>query len=229
MRFPPLRPAVCLSRNNRFTAMVREGERILAAHIPSSGRLRELIFPGNELWVADNNTKRGGATSATVYLARGGADLVCIHTGLSNSLAVEAWRNGLLAELSPYREVKREVAAGKSRIDLEFRDGERTCPAEVKCVTLVRDGLALFPDAPTGRGTKHLLHLAALASEGRRAAVIFMVQHPGGRRFAPNTAQDPEFDRALRQAAEAGVLVAVCRCEVGAEVIEARERIPVVW
>lgn len=204
--------------------MVREDGRIHAAHVPSSGRLRELLFPGNELWTAPA-AREGRVTTRTVYLARAGEDLVCIHTGLSNKLAVEAWEGGILPELAGYTEVRREVAMGKSRFDLEFRSGAETCPAEVKCVTLVRDKIALFPDAPTARGAKHLCHLAEIARRGRDAALIFVVQHPGAEKLMPFTEQDPEFARALGEAKAAGVKTVALGCAVTVDRVVVKTRI----
>ncbi|MGQ9779528.1 MAG: DNA/RNA nuclease SfsA [Bacillota bacterium] len=226
MRLPPLQPAVFLARPNRFTATVEKEGRLLTVHVPSSGRLKELLFVGNEVWV-EKKGKEGRVTAGTLYLARSGSDLVCIHTGLTNLLALEAWRAGILPELGVYKEFKREVTYGESRFDLKFSVGDRSCLAEVKCVTLVREGLALFPDAPSERGRRHLMDLARRAAEGLEAAAIFVIQHPGGRRFVPNVEEDPFFARVLRAAADAGVKVMALRCKVGVEAIEIAERVPV--
>ncbi len=121
-----------------------------------------------------------------------------------------------LEEFAGYAEVRREVTYGPSRLDLVLEggpDGGR-CFIEAKSVSLVKDGVALFPDAPTQRGRHHLGELARAKAEGHRAAVVFVVQRDDATRFSPHDEADPAFGQALREAAQAGVEVYAYKCRV---------------
>jgi len=117
------------------------------------------------------------------------------------------------------------VALGSRRIDLLLEPGEVLC--EVKSVGAAREGVALFPDAPTERGLRHLLLLSRLARRGRNCAMVFCAQRGDVRAVAPDQAIDPDFARALRRAASAGVRVAALRCAAHPEGMKLDGEIPV--
>ena len=124
--------------------------------------------------------------------------------------------------------LQEEKTHGASRFDfyLETADGRKGF-VEVKGVTLEREDAAYFPDAPTARGTKHLRELTACAKDGRFACVLFVVQMEEIAFVSPNEATDPDFARALREAAASGVLVRAVGCSIFPDVIEFAEEIPV--
>ncbi|MBQ3866169.1 MAG: DNA/RNA nuclease SfsA, partial [Clostridia bacterium] len=128
--------------------------------------------------------------------------------------AAEEWLRG--GGLYPAPDlVRRDVKYRDSRFDLYLEKGETRCFVEVKGVTLERDGIALFPDAPTLRGAKHLRELALARRDGYEAYALFLVQMKGPRVFRPNEETDPAFAVALREAAAAGVGILAMDCAVG--------------
>ncbi len=167
MQWPtPLQPARFVRRENRFRAIVERDGQLLAAHVPNSGRLGELFTPGAAVWVAPFADLTGRKTVCHLALVEYAGTLVSVDARLPNRLVAEALAAGRLTPLAGYATVRAEVRTGASRLDFLLSDGPDAarprCWLEVKSVTLVEDGLALFPDAPTTRGVKHLEELAAL-------------------------------------------------------------------
>ncbi|MBC7250067.1 MAG: DNA/RNA nuclease SfsA [Anaerolineae bacterium] len=208
-----LREATFVSRENRFRVTVELGGKLVGAHLPNSGRLQELLSPGRRLWLRPATTA-GRKTAYDVVLADLNGVLVAVDARLPNRLVEEALREGLLPSLAGYPHIRREVNHGESRLDFVLEGKGPRCLVEVKSVTLVRDGLALFPDAPTERGRRHVEELRQAVLAGERAAIIFVIQREDVRAFAPNDQADPLFGQALRQAAEAGVEVYAHACRV---------------
>jgi sugar fermentation stimulation protein A len=157
--------------------------------------------------------------------------LVGINTGLANRLVREGVERGVVAELQGYAAIRSEVRYGKenSRIDLllEAPDGRR-CYVEVKNVTLAEQGRALFPDAVTTRGAKHLRELEEMVRQGQRAVIFFCVQRGDAEAMAPADRIDPAYGRALRQALAAGVEALAYQAEVAVAGIDLARRLPVV-
>ncbi|MCD6290124.1 MAG: DNA/RNA nuclease SfsA, partial [Anaerolineae bacterium] len=146
MEYPPLLPARFLRRDNRFRALVEVSGSPASAYVPNSGRLGELLVVGAPVWVrsmAASNRK----TMYDLCLVEHAGVLVSIDARLPPRLLAEVWEAGRLEELSGYDVLEREVQVGGSRLDLRLRRDETVCWIEAKSVTLVRDGLALFPDA----------------------------------------------------------------------------------
>jgi sugar fermentation stimulation protein A len=158
--------------------------------------------------------------------------LVSVDARLPNSLFAEALASG---RLEPFREyarperghVHREVRYGESRLDFRLTGLESVCWVEVKSVTLVENRTALFPDAPTARGTRHIQELSRAVKDGEKAAIVFVAQRPDAQRFAPNDDADPAFGAALRAAADAGVGVYAWTCAVSPHTIALDSQLPV--
>lgn len=222
-------PAVFLARPNRFIARVLIDGREEIAHVKNTGRCRELLPAGARVYLAvsDNPTRKTKYDLVAVEKVRpdGTACLVNMDSQLPNAIAAEYLRS--LGEFSPQAAFRREVTYGDSRFDLCIRDGETTTFVEVKGVTLERDGVALFPDAPTERGIKHLRGLADCVSEGYRACILFVIQMKGVTCLRPNDGTHAAFGDALREAAEAGVRVLAVDCVVTPDSVTADEAIPV--
>lgn len=218
-----------VARENRFVLRCRlpSGEEAVA-HLGNTGRLRELLVPEAELLLR-HTPAPGRKTQWEAVLVRFGAQWVSLDSQLPNRLAAQGLRDGviLLPDFPPPFSVKREVAEGDSRIDIAAvrPDGE-TFYLEVKGVTLVREGAAQFPDAPTERGVKHLHTLARIAREGGRAGVLFVVQRPDVGFFTPNPDR-PEFVSALWEAAAAGVAVLAWNCRAGEDGVRLEREIEV--
>ncbi|MEE8471886.1 MAG: DNA/RNA nuclease SfsA [Dehalococcoidia bacterium] len=214
MKLPaPLWEATFLERANRFTCWVeREGRREMA-HLANSGRLRELLVPGAPVLLKG----AGGPhrkTKSDMLLVGHGRRLVSVDARLPGDLVDEALREGALAPFRGYPGVRREVRFGESRLDFLLEGDSGACFLEVKSVTLVREGRALFPDAPTLRGRRHLEALMTAKGEGYAAAMVFVVQREDGRTFSPNDGTDPDFGAALREARGRGVGVYAYGCSV---------------
>lgn len=225
MRLPSLVAGRFLRRENRFRAAVHVAGEEVAAHVPSPGRLTELLVPGASVWV----TPRDGAyrrTPCDLLLVEHDGVLVSIDSRLPNALYAEALRSGR-AGVGAYDRVAAEVRLGASRIDFRLDGPQGACWLEVKSVTLVEDGVARFPDAPTARGRRHVQELVAARRSGAGAAIVFVVQRPDARTFAPHHRNDPAFAAALCEAAGAGVSVHAYTCRVSLETIAIDGEIPV--
>jgi sugar fermentation stimulation protein A len=221
-------PATFVKRDNRFRVTVRVEGRLVWAHLPNSGRLRELLVPGRRVLLAAAQAP-GRLTAYDLLMVELDGTLVSIDARLPSRLLYEALQAGRIAEFAGYAQVRREVAYGQSRLDLVLEggpDGGR-CFIEAKSVTLVKEGVALFPDAPTQRGRRHLGELARARAEGHRAAVVFVVQREDTIRFSPHDEADPAFGQALREAAQAGVEVYAYKCQVSEEEVALDAPLPV--
>lgn len=214
-------------RDNRFRVTVEREGRAVAAHLPNSGRLEELLTPGRACYLVD----RAAAHRVTDYdllLVDHHGVLISVDARLPNLLFAEALEAGRLSPFTEATSIEREVQHGESRLD--FRLGEPTgvCWVETKSVTLVEDGVALFPDAPTKRGQRHLDELKRLAQGGARAAVVFVIQRPDAQAFSPHAEADPDFARAVREARDGGVEIHAVRCAVTRRAIRITESAPIV-
>lgn len=222
MNWPtPLLPARFIRRENRFRALVELDGQTLPAHVANSGRLGELFTPGAAVWVAPAPAQAGRKTACHLALVAYAGVLVSVDARLPNRLAAEALAAGRLAELAGYSHVQPEVRVGASRLDFLLSGGPngQRCWLEIKSVTLVEEGCARFPDAPTTRGVKHLEELVTLRRAGERVAVGFVIQRSDALRFAPHASADPAFADALRRACTAGVEVYAWRCAVSLDAI----------
>lgn len=219
--------AVFLERVNRFVARVRVAGREAIAHVPSSGRMRELLTPGAAVHVAPHDGA-GHRTEYRLLLARNGGVLVSIDSLLPNRLLHKALLAGKTPGFGGYTGVRREFPYRRGRIDFLLDGGEERWLVEVKSVTLVEKGTARFPDAPSRRGARHLEELSLALGEGFRTAVIFVVQRQDGKCFAPNDNCDPLFGIALREAYRKGVAVHALRCRVGKDAVKLSGALPVI-
>ena len=203
-----------LSRTSRFSVLAEPAEgqgeaeeetEIINCHLPNPGRLKELLVPGAELLLlpAKNPDRRKTKFDLFAVVAEGGT-LVVVDSRIPNQLIREALESGDLPGFSDYSLLRSEPSFGESRLDF-LLEGQRPCLAEVKSCTLVRDGVALFPDAPTERGRRHLSELMKAWRLGYRTAVIFVVQREDASILMPNDETDPAFGAALRAAAAGGV------------------------
>ncbi len=233
MHWPtPLLPARFVRRDNRFRAQVERDGRLMATHVANSGRLGELLTPGAAVWVAPFQDQAARKTACHLALVEYAGVLVSVDARLPNRLVAEALAAQRLPALAGYASMRPEVTVGASRLDF-LLDGGRDparprCWLEVKSVTLVEDGAALFPDAPTVRGVKHLEELAALRQSGERVAVGFVIQRSDAARFSPHPTADPAFAAALRRVQSQGVEVYAWRCAVDHNAIELTDPVPVV-
>ncbi|MDW7650339.1 MAG: DNA/RNA nuclease SfsA [Bacillota bacterium] len=227
LAFGPTEPGIFVERLNRFVAVVKCRGQLLHAHIATSGRLWELLVPGADL-LLEKSMNPGRRTPYSLRTVLHHGVWVSIDAQIPNRLMGRALKAGELRPFADCRFIRSEPAYGGGRFDFLLADNcGRPLYIEVKSVTLVEQKTGLFPDAPTERGRRHLNHLATLAAEGGRAAVIFVVQRSDAGRFAPNVKTDPEFGSALRRASVAGVEIYAYRCYVEPQGITLGERLPV--
>lgn len=226
MKYSHLERGIFIERKNRFVAEVElKGERI-GVHVPNTGRCKEIFVPGAVVYVqrSSNTARKYAYTLCAVYK---GEHLIHIDSAGANRLVEEALKNGAVKGLEDVEAVEREKTYGSSRFDFRFCKGDRICYMEVKGVTLEQDGVAMFPDAPTERGARHLAELIQAKDEGYGAYVMFVIQMKGVDRFTPNVSRDPQFARNLVNAAESGVTVMAYDTMVTIDEITLDKPIPV--
>ena len=220
-----------LRRYKRFLADVElDSGGQITAHTANPGRMTGLTEPGSQVFLTYHDSPRR-KLNYSWELVRVGRHLVGINPHLANTLVAEGIERGVVAELDGYAELRREVAYGQrgSRADMRL-DGHPTHPpatVEVKNVTLIEGELALFPDAPTERGRKHLRELMDVVRAGERGVLVFVVQRKDCDAVAPADAVDPEYAELLREAAQVGVEVLAYRAKVGTREVKLVERMPV--
>jgi sugar fermentation stimulation protein A len=193
-----------LRREKRFTVHVDLGGNTVAAHTNNSGSMLGLTRPGSEVLLSP----APGAhrkLAWTLELVRLFGFWVGVNTATPNRLLAAAHAAGRLPETRGYPSYRPERRVGDSRLDALLEGPAGALWVEAKNVTMVEDGVALFPDAPTERGRKHLLELIALARQGVRVACFFLVQRPDASCFGPAGVIDPDYARLFRQALAAGV------------------------
>ena len=244
MRFPPLVEGRFIRRLNRFAALVDVDRQEHTAHVPNSGRLGELLVAGCRVLLAPASPSAsasaavvGGAARKTAYdlalVDTGGGNLSSIDARLPNKLLAEALAAGRLPQFAAYPVIRPEQTYGESRLDFLLEAAapadrpDGGCYLETKSATLVVDGVAMFPDAPTARGVKHLRSLMAARAAGYRAAVVFVIQRSDAGAFAPHDAADPLLGAALREAVAGGVAVYAYRCRVDETAIALADALPV--
>ncbi len=247
----PLQLARFVKRPNRFVvhARLEADGREVVAHLADPGRLKELLLPGARMglrpeapsptrttrWTAmlvEAPESDGALESDAAPEADGAAESetgrwVSVNTTMPNRLVREALAAGALEEFDGWRLVRHEVAYGDSRLDFLLADeAGRSLYVEAKSVTLVEEGVALFPDAVTARGARHLEELIRAVEEGHQAAVLFVLQRPDASRIVAAESIDPVFSNTLGRAEAAGVRVLGRRCRVTWEGMEMGGPVP---
>jgi sugar fermentation stimulation protein A len=196
--FSDITKAVFHERPNRFIVICNIGGRTVRAYLPNPGRLWELFFPGTILYLTKRAESYKGSTDYTVVAVERDHKPIMLHTHVNNLVARSLIEEGSVPGLEGAIVVKPEVTIGNSRFDfLLVKDG-RQIVTEVKSCTLVGDRIAMFPDAVTARGTKHLLELADITESGTQGAfALFIIHWPGAEYFLPEWHTDLEFSRTL--------------------------------
>ncbi len=225
MRWPELTAGRLVRRENRFRVTVQLADGPVAAHLANSGRLGELLIPGCAVWLSAANAP-GRKTGYDLALVEHHSGLVSVDARLPNLLFAQ--------ELAPQwlgasTRIQPEVQHGASRFDFRLAAEANVAWVEVKSCTLVREGVALFPDAPTARGARHLRELAEIAQVGERADVVFVVQRSDAVAFRAHHEADPALAEALTAARRAGVGVHAYGCAVDRERISIARELPVLW
>jgi len=223
MKYANMIPGRFLARPNRFIAHVEIEGQTEVVHVKNTGRCRELLAVGTEVWChrSDNPSRK---TKYDLITVRKGSRLINMDSQAPNLAAKEWLAAGGLGKIENLRA---EIKHGDSRFDFSFVKDGRQCFLEVKGVTLENDGICAFPDAPTERGAKHLRGLTEAVKEGYGGYVLFVIQMTDVQYLHPNDATDPEFGKALREAAAGGVKVLAVDCDVTVDEMTIRDFVPV--
>ncbi|MFZ7133866.1 MAG: DNA/RNA nuclease SfsA [Eubacteriales bacterium] len=200
-------PGIFIKRINRFVALVKVDDEETWAHVPNTGRMKELLVYGS-LVLLEEHQKNHRKTKYTLKLVKYRNQWVCIDAIMTNKIAYEYLNGKYLGILKP------EVNFLSSRFDFALITDTKQFFIEVKSVNLVRNGIAYFPDAPTLRGRRHLIELQSCMEMGYGAIVIFIVQREDARTFMPYIEMDEKFTNELIQAYIKGMKIIVLRCKV---------------
>ncbi|MGC9517319.1 MAG: DNA/RNA nuclease SfsA [Methanomicrobiales archaeon] len=189
-----------VERPNRFLILFEAGGEVHKAHLKDPGRLKELLIPRVKLLIRPVTNKTNRKTKYDVIAVLHENKWVLINSGFHSAIAANLIESKTINELNNYSIEKREYTYGKSRIDFLLSDNKNKMLLEVKGCTLVEDGLALFPDAPTLRGKKHVEELISSIKDSFSAAILFLIMREDAKKFSPNYEMDPEFSNTLKMA-----------------------------
>lgn len=223
MKYPNMTPGIFKNRPNRFVAHVQINGNDEVVHVKNTGRCRELLPAGAEVWCQKSNNP-ARKTRYDLIAVRKGTRLINMDSQAPNRAAEEWLLSGGLGQIENLRP---ETVHGDSRFDFSFRKDGTLCFLEVKGVTLETDGICAFPDAPTERGTKHLRGLTEAVKAGFGAYVLFVIQMRDVNYLHPNDETDPKFGTALREAVANGVQILAMDCEVTVDEMRIRNHVPV--
>ncbi len=223
----PLIPGKLIKRYKRFLADIElSSGHIVTAHCTNSGSMKSCIEEGAPVYISpvDNPNRKTKFTWEMIYINNG---WVGINTNNPNLLAYEAIKSGKINNLTGYTSVKREVTFGDSRFDIYAENNKEKCFIEVKNVTYKEGKYALFPDAVTSRGKKHLETLIKVKEYGMRAVMLYIIQREDVEIFGPARNIDPEYAKALVKAENKGVEIIAVVAKVTPQRIDLSKEIPV--
>ncbi|MFV0438423.1 MAG: DNA/RNA nuclease SfsA [Desulfopila sp.] len=224
---PPLQTGILVQRYKRFLVDVKLTDgSTLTIHCPNTGSMRSCSTPGSPVaYSRSDNPQR--KYPHTLEMVQEMGTWVGVNTSRTNGLVAEAIAGGAIEEFVDVHDIRREVTVTRgTRLDLAVRHGDATTCIEIKNCSLVEDGWAMFPDAITARGSKHLRELITLVERGEKACIFFLVQRLDANRFRPADHIDRLYGEHLREAAAAGVMVLVYQAEVSVAGIEIVRRLP---
>lgn len=217
-----------IRRPNRFQAyVIVNGEEIMV-HVPNTGRCREILIPNCDIILRkeDNPTRK---TKFDLIAGYKDGKLINIDSQVPNKIIQEALVNKKIKELQKFSTIEREKTYGNSRFDFKLsNDKDEIYYLEVKGVTLEEDGHCMFPDAPTERGTKHVLELIEVKNKGMGSGIMFLIQLQDASSFSLNEKMDKKFSEAVKFAVENGVDIFAYNCNVTENSIELHERVKII-
>ncbi|WP_029324509.1 DNA/RNA nuclease SfsA [Butyrivibrio sp. AE3004] len=213
MNYDNIQKAVFVSRPNRFIANVEIDGKIETVHVKNTGRCRELLLPGSEIWLTEPNSQGRKTKYDLISVRKNNGVLFNIDSQAPNKV-VKEW----LEKKKEYDVVIPEYTYGNSRIDFYMEkhtpEGCEKYLMEVKGCTLEKNAIGYFPDAPTERGIKHIKELIKASKEGYKATLAFVIQMDGVKEVRPNTDTHPEFGIAFERARKEGVSIVFYQCHV---------------
>lgn len=224
MKYEKIKEAIFLKRPNRFIAEVLIDGKEEVVHVKNTGRCKELLIPGAKVFLEEGKGEKRKTKYSLVSVYKGDM-LVNMDSQIPNSAAEEGLKKGKIKEIGIPDFIKREKTYGNSRFDIYYEKGEEKGFIEVKGVTLEFNGKAMFPDAPTERGRKHIHELIKAKEEGYKAWILFLIQMKGVNSFEPNWKTDEAFSKALKDAEKAGVGILIYDSIVSENSIELDKKI----
>lgn len=230
MKLPLIRKTgILVKRYKRFLAdILLENNQTMTVHCPNSGSMLDCSEPGMEVIISksDNPKRKYGWT---LEMVRKNNTWIGVNTGMTNKIVHEALKNGIIDDFGQIKIIKPEIKVSeKSRLDFFLETEKGPVYLEVKNCSLARNRVAMFPDAVTARGTRHLFELDRLNNGNVITAVLFCIQRDDADQFVPAVAIDPVYAKTLKQVQESGVLVLAWQSVTGPEEIFINNRIPVV-
>lgn len=222
MRYKNIVEGRFVSRPNRFVANVVIDGKAEVCHVKNTGRCRELLTEGAQVWLEKAKPSEKRKTLYDLVAVQKGDRLINMDSAAPNAAAGE-----FLPTVFPNAAVRAEYSYGNSRFDFYIESGERKILAEAKGVTLEENGIVMFPDAPTERGVKHINELIRCLDEGFETYLLFVIQMEGVRYFKPNDVTHPEFGQALRRASERGVGLMAYDCTVTPDSMTIRDKVEI--
>ena len=228
MTYENIQKGTFLSRPNRFIAQVKIDGKEETVHVKNTGRCKELLVPDCTVYLEKSKNPERKTKYDLIAVEKeteNGTILINMDSQIPNFCAEEFLPfSGIFPENV---KIRREVKYKSSRFDLFAEYGGIKAFIEVKGVTLEKDGLALFPDAPTERGVKHINELINAKKEGFDAYIMFVVQVKEAHTFSPNKAMHPEFAEALKNAKKAGIKILAYTCNVNPDAIKIADSIDI--
>ena len=226
----PTHVGTITNRYKRFLSDIKlaSGQEV-NAHVPNTGSMKTCWEPGWKVLVTHNDDPKR-KMKYTLEMTHNGNTWICVNTAMTNKLVKEALDNDVIIELQGYELIKPEKKVKDSRIDffLAHHHSQPDCYVEVKNVTLKAEGsLALFPDAVSTRGQKHLKDLMELKEEGHRAVMLYVINREDVDTFAPAENIDPKYAQLLKQAINKGVEILCYQCSLSEKEIVLKKKIKV--
>lgn len=226
MKYNNIVEGIFINRPNRFIANVLIDGLPERVHVPNTGRCKEILKEGTKVYLekSNNPNRKTRYSLRSVYKKD---LLINIDSQIPNDVVYDSISSNKMSELLNIDYLKREVTYGNSRFDMYFEKGEKKGFIEVKGVTLENNGISMFPDAPTERGTKHVLEMIKALDSGYKGYIVFLIQMEGIYTFEPHTRMDPDFTRALLEADKKGVNVIAYNSIVTKDSIVLNEKVEV--
>lgn len=226
MKYKSVIKAEFLYRKNRFIAICKKGFLSLTVYVPNTGRCKELLTEAATVFLAyDDNPNR--KTSYTLIAVMKGEKIINIDSQAPNQIVEEALLKNKIDLGFKYNKIKREYTHGDSRFDFYLEGENNKALLEVKGVTLEKNGIVAFPDAPTTRGLKHIKGLINSKDE-YLTYLLFVIQMKDVKFFTPNYLTDENFSKGLLEASENGVKILAYDCLVKRNSLEISEKVPVI-
>lgn len=222
MKYNNIRKAKFISRPNRFIAHCELDGEVVVCHVKNTGRCRELLTENATVFLTESSNESRKTKYDLVAVIKNGM-MINMDSQAPNIAAGEYIR-----QLYPDAVIRPETKYGNSRFDFYVENKEERIFVEVKGVTLEKDGVALFPDAPTERGVKHINELVECISDGYKAKILFVIQMEDVKSFSPNDAMHKAFGDALRNAHNSGVEIMAVNCIVTEDSMIIKENIAIV-